>query len=72
MGGALFWVCGGMLGHHFRWMEVSVGGWGIILGGWGRLGKHFRSTILKVRLALSFWFFLVGYLLPLTFKLKRP
>ena len=41
MGGALFWVCGGMLGHHFRWMEVSVGGWGMILGGWGRLGKHF-------------------------------
>ena len=20
---------------------MSVGGWGIILGGWGQLGKHF-------------------------------
>ena len=30
---------------------------------------YFRSTILKVRLALSFCFLLVGYLLPLIFKL---
>ena len=31
--GALFWVGG--------WVEVSGDEWGIILGGWGRVGKHF-------------------------------
>ena len=32
----------GWMGHYFGWVEVSGDEWGIILGGWGRVGKHFR------------------------------
>ena len=51
----LFWVSGGWrniilagaggsgwMWHYFGWVEVSGDEWGIILGGWGRVGKHFR------------------------------
>ena len=26
------------MGHYLGWVGVSGGGWGIILGGWGRVG----------------------------------
>ena len=32
----------GWMWHYFGWVEVSGDEWGIILGGGGRVGKHFR------------------------------
>ena len=29
------------MGHYFGWVGVSGGGWVIILGGWGWVGKYF-------------------------------